>query len=295
MAAAARSKLPLEPLAWLSPRRLLTGQQGNQYYAPDTLVTLDPVAGRVVARRPLRGVISRSVRAGGRLVLLVGGARKIVPARIMVADGQGRLRAVTLRRIPAGTAVISTRMYTTRLAGPALAADPQRARVFVLGEALVAEVDLASLRVRYHELSGRTMLKLTTGFTRHARWLGDGLLAVSGSDYRATGQMQATTTLGVRLVDTRTWEVQQVDARATQFAVSGDVLLTAGGPGVRGYSLDGNLRYQVLGDAVVPWVQAAGGYAYLARGESVHVLDVHAGRVVATLQRQAPQLLDIGT
>jgi hypothetical protein len=39
-------------------------------------------------------------------------------------------------------------------------------------------------------------------------------------------------------------------------------------------------------------MQVAGGYAYLARDQSlVHVLDVHSGRIVATLQRPLPHLL----
>jgi hypothetical protein len=309
MGLARRSTLPLEPLGWLTPRRLLTGDQSNQNYAPDTLVTFDPVAGRVVARRALRGAIARNARVGERLVLLVSATRRIAPARIVAVDPQGRPRTVTLRRIPAGTAVTSTNPYNSRIAYPALAADPQGSRVFVLGDApLVAEVDLASLRVRYHELSGRTALKLTSGFTRHVRWLGNGLLAVSGADYRtftdaAGREQQVTTPSGVRLIDTRTWRVDMVDARASQFAVSRDSILVSGtqwssvtqtrtGMGVSAYTLEGKLRFHVLDDALVPWVQVADGYAYVTLDQDlVHILDVHSGQFVATVRRPLPHLL----
>jgi hypothetical protein len=308
MSLVGRRGLPLEPLAWLAPRRLLAGEQSNQYNAPDTLVTFDPVARRVIVRRALRGAIVRTARAGERLVLLVGATRRIRPARIVVADQQGRLRTVTLRRIAAGSAV-TLGPHRSRIAYPALAADTQHGRVFVVGAApLVAEVDLASLRVRYHALSGRAALKLTSGFARHARWLGNGLLAVSGIDHRtfidaAGREQQVSTPWGLRLIDTRTWGVELVDARASQFAVSPDSLLVSGtqwssaaqtrtGMGVSAYTLDGKLRFHVLGDALVPWVQAVGGYAYIARDQNVvHVLDVRSGEFVATVQRPLPHLL----
>jgi len=84
-------------------------------------------------------------------------------------------------------------------AGPGVAFDPAPGRVFVVDPGgLVAEVELATLAVAYHSvgpaLSPLARAEACESRWRTARWLGDGLIAVSGFD-----RHEFTTTDGSRL------------------------------------------------------------------------------------------------
>lgn len=121
-------------------------------------------------------------------------------ARLAVADGHGRVRAVPLRAIAAGfkqPADWSDGAGEERQAG--LAVDPAGDRAFAVAAGVpVAEVDLDDLGVTYRGLSRPASLlrrlagwlvppveaKMVSGPLRSACWLGDGLLAVWGSDRR---------------------------------------------------------------------------------------------------------------
>ena len=67
----------------------------------------------------------------------------------------------------------------------------------------------------------RTLAKASSGSERSARWLGNGLLAVSGLDRDATSTKPA----GLRLVDVRDRTSRTIDPTATSFTVAGGVLL----------------------------------------------------------------------
>ena len=82
------------------------------------------------------------------------------------------------------------------------------------------------LGVSYHELSQPGSLfprlrdwldpaadaKISFGWSREADWLGDGLVALSGSDYHGL----SSTPAGLKLIDTEAWGVRPLDrARAS--------------------------------------------------------------------------------
>jgi hypothetical protein len=192
-----------QQLAWLGPRRLAV-VAGNPWDGA-TLVMADPVAGRVLSRRPLNPAGIVAARAGDRLVLLHSEIDRIGPARLSVVDDQGRIDTVQLSGVRAGFQNPPDwdrpgAYAITRDAG--LAVDPAGGRAFVVaGGPTVAEVDLASLRVTYRQLRQPVPLlrrlahwlvppaeaKVGAGSWRSACWLGGGTLAAWGSDTSITG------------------------------------------------------------------------------------------------------------
>ena len=304
----ARIGLWAEPLAWLTPRRLLAGEQTDLNYAPDRIVVIDPVRRRVVTRRRLVGSIVRIASSRDRLALLLAPTHRIGSARVSVADSSGRIRSAVLARIPAGIAV-DERSHSGRSEYPALTVDPDAGRAFVVGSApLVAEIDLRTAAVRYHQL-GVPTLKLGAGSTRSAAWLGDGVFAVAGTDARVStdqggNEQEVSTPAGLRLIDTRTWTARNADPKAAWFAVADGLVLAFGwswssetdvrpGMGVGAYTRTGELRFHVFGEDPVSAVQAASGYAYVARigSPGTAVVGLASGRVVAMLERSMPYLL----
>lgn len=201
--------------------------------------------------------------------------------------------------------------YATRERIPGLAVSPDgRRAVVVPAGGRVAEIELDSLRVSYHDLSepisllGRlrnwlepeAQAKVTEGPERYARWLGDRYVAVTGMDYHglSEGEVDASPA-GLRLIDTRDWSVRTLADEATGIIVVRDLLLAFGGPyspdaggegiGLRAYGADGKERFQVLGSELVGWVETAWPYGYVPHANDetkVDVVDLRAGRVVRT-------------
>ena len=118
----------------------------------------------------------------------------------------------------------------------------------VAADAAVAEVDLASLEVAYHQLRQPAPrcwrlahwlvppaeAKQVVGSWRGACWLGGGLLAVSGADSRVVGDTVAEQRVerrpsGLKLVDTRSWTVRPLDPAATGVSWRAGRLLSVGG------------------------------------------------------------------
>lgn len=281
-----------EPLAWLTPRRLLASEQSDLDTAPDTLLTVDPVARRIVARKALGATILRTDRTKDRLVLLLGPRGRIAFVRLAVADALGTVRQITLRRIRAGSAV-NPRTHSGRFQIPGLAADAVTGRAFVVGTRLVAEVDVRTMAVRYHALgkSLRPLKGSSSGSSRSARWLGEGLVAVGGYD-ETGGDRPLTKPAGLRVVDTLTWTTRVIDKRASWFAWADGSLLAFGtGTGLSVYAPDGRLRFHLLGDEQI-WVQAVGGYAYAARVQERGgvIIDLRSG-AIRPVPRSIPVLL----
>jgi hypothetical protein len=282
-----------EPLAWLTPRRLLAAEQANLDTGPNTLLVVDPVAGRVVARRALGATIFRTERTTDRLVLLLGTSGRIGRARVAAADARGRVRKVTLGRIQAGC-VGDPRTHSVRCKSPGLAVDSVARRAFVVGARLVAVIDVRTMAVRYQDVGAAVADLSLPSSARFARWLGDGLLAVAGSD-STPGDRPTIRPAGLRVIDTQTWTALVIDEGATYFAVANGSVLAFGigrGIGLRAYALDGRLRFHVLGDEPISWVQAGGGYAYVYRGQehNVAIVDLDSGTIRESA-RSLPTLL----
>ena len=316
---------PVGPLAWLDDRLLAVVEDGR----PGDLVValVDPFRGSVDESGRVHGPtwVQQSASSDRHLVLLLGRPTQGVfrPTELAVADSEGRVRTVTLARISSGLVEDEP---VSRSVDPALAVDEDGERAFVVGAgALVAELDLETMEVRYHELSrpvsllGRLLDWLepqaiakgpTEGVTRKAFWLENDLLAVTGSDtdvsVGADDEVEESIVpAGLSLIDTKQWSVRLVDERVGEIALADDALLAwtfaeefvprrlrEGGLTV--YELDGRERMRLFeGDSI--WdLQAAGRLAYVGVGHwsALHVVDLATGKVVARLKREAwPQVL----
>jgi hypothetical protein len=298
---------------WLRPDRLLAtvslGRQGE-------LMVVDPVARRVVrhVELPAPGIWASGRTRDALVLLLVAGEGTIGPARLAVVDAEGTVRSVGIDRILAGSVVDeASEQPHSRIVSPGLALDPSGGRAFVVpATGPVAEVDLATLEVSYHELDlpsplGRFLRWLqpsaqakgpAEGPMRQAQWLGNGLIAVSGADHSfvrgADGAVQDTSTpAGLRLVDTRTWKTRMLDPDATGFVLGPSILVARDGPrssrpGFRAFGFDGSERWR-LPAAPDRYLVPAGpvGYVYLS-GTKAEVVDLPTGKVLRTIVRKGP-------
>jgi hypothetical protein len=317
---------PQDPV-WLAPRRLAV-VAGNSDGA--TLMLADPVAGRLLSRRRLAPAGIIAAGAGDRLVLLHTPVEQIGPAHLSVVDDRGRMRTVQLAGVRAGFQNPPDwdkpgAHGITREA--ALAVDPAGGRAFVVAAgAMVAEVDLGSLRVTYRRLRQPASLlrrlahwlvppaeaKQVAGAWRSACWLGDDTLAVWGGDSDITGDTPATQRMdqrpsGVKLIDTRTWTVRPLDPAATIASWQAGRLLAYGGTwddeaqrqrgvGVTLYGPGDRRPRHLLGSRAVDDAQLNGEllYASVDNGGEVSgrvVVSLRTGRVVSSSDQPLPNLL----
>lgn len=311
-------------LAWLAPRRLLAVVQSGGH-----VVAVDPVARRVVRRESLPAGPWAAGRTRDELVLLLGNHGSFAAARLAVVDADARIRIATVDRITAGTIEEGEGSeYRSRAIQPGLAVDPEGRRAFLVPHAgPVAEIDLRTLAVSYHELDRPSLLgrllrwltpaaqaKVLKGPIRNARWLGDGMIAVSGVDYsvsaNAGGQpLMTAAPVGLSLVDTRSWTTRALDDEASGFAVGVGLVVAQGGrwdsgqergygPGLRAFDLDGRERWRHRPGELL-WMDPAGPLGYIQfRDLRTEVVDLVSGSVLATVRWDAgnptiqqPQLL----
>jgi hypothetical protein len=281
------------------------------------------------------------------LVVLLQPHDRIGTVEVVRIDQRGAFGLVRLDRVTAGfRRAPKGGDVGSRQNVPGLAVDAGRGRAYVVAAGSpVAEVDLTGARpaVGYHSLTvpGRApsvlgMLrralvpvapaaeaKLQSGPQRQALWLGDGRLAVWGTDSDFTGTDDSATggsrPSGLQIIDTRDWSVRTLDPRAGQAARAGDRLVTAGvttrmtDGGDTATSGDG-LRIRTSGPRhrtvhlyagrPIQWLQAYGRYAYAdltnpnssAAGPSGYaVIDTRTGRVLGEHHgRTLPDLLLVG-
>jgi hypothetical protein len=292
-------------LAWPAGGRLLAVQErpgGRQ-----RLLALDIGTRKVVARTALGGSVTKVVKTARGLTLLVAPAGAIGPARIAVADRRGSVRFVRLGRILAGSRLRPAPGHLVDARQPGLAVDPAARRAFVVGDALVADVDLRRLSVSYHSLERKPSLlarlrswlepsasaKLVSGYDRQASWLGNDNLVVTGSDTEQGRYRPA----GLLTVDTRSWSVRTLHRGGTSFRITGDVVLAWGGTwdaaagrtigsGLAAYDREGRERFHLF-DGQQVWVGAVyAGRAYVGvSGErDLRVVDLASGAEVGTRQ-----------
>ena len=284
--------------AWLAPRRIVGVEETG-------LFAIDPVARRLVRSEPLDQYPVGVGRTKDALVMLLAPRDEIGAARLALVDAEGLMRSVVLDRIVTGS-----RHPTEADAPPGeswrpgLAVDVAGDRAFVVGSgAPIAEVDLASLAVRYHDtaqpasLLGRLRDWLepraqakgpVAGGWRTARRLGRGLLAFSGEDGRVTGPGTVEmTAAGVTLVDTTSWRVRKLVDRANGFVVAADTLLATlhdpfdDGPGIglRGFTRDGSSRFHLFGEQQVGLVGSLDDRVFADAIGGTRVVEARSGRV----------------
>lgn len=296
-AIAKRPGWTVSPISWASDRRLLVLEWSDRLGS--RLTVADPVSRRVLARIAVDGYSTWARTAGG--VVGVGRLDEgIGPASLLVVDRDGGTRTVAVERIPAGGELSGTEEEPDyRTASPALAVDLNAARAYVVGPStLVADVDLDTLAISYRDVRRPAAIaKVVTGWHRQAVALGEGRLAVAGSDYDRLRRDPA----GLQLVDVEAGTTRWLEGRASFTLVASGRLLVAGdastgngdwtGMGVAAYTLDGDKLWHALDGAPVGWLQTAGGYAYVVGPESypqaVRVIDLTDGRV-RTVRGQLP-------
>ena len=248
---------------WAGPRRVLAvvvtpGCCG----AGDTIVAgVDTGRRRVVWRRALGGSLQAGERWRHGLLLVLGPrSRSVGPSRLVWVGPRGGIRSTSLPEIRSGNAPDGS---VTQSWNPGLAVDRSGARAFIVqADAPLAEVDLRTFAVRSHPLERTARAAdAVVGPTRHALWLGRGLLAVTGFDSHPSGDDPA----GLTLVDTRSWRARTIDRRTTDAAlVSGTLLASSfldrrgSGSGLTGYSIRGTQRYHRFGSDPIWGVQPIG-------------------------------------
>ena len=305
---------PEEPavtsLAWPTERRILALVEWGAW--SHALVVIDPFERRIVSREAIEGTLVALARTHDGLALLLAPIGRIGPSRLLLVDSAGEQRSIALADVPAGLETIDPQRSVQRLAIPALAVDPAGARALVVPAAgPVAEVDLASGRVDYHEVHESVSLlgrlrnwlepaaeaKTAEGPERQAVWVGEHLVAVSGQDTHQTAKGdEQTTPAGLALIDVRRWTKRILDEHASQFSFSAGTLLAYGttwtdatherGMGLTGYGLDGHERFHLFENEPIYFLETAGPYAYVWRGaQSPVVVDLRSGKVSGELDR----------
>jgi hypothetical protein len=314
-------------LAWLTPRRVVGIDRIGVF-------VVDPVARRLVKSRRLEGTFLASGRTSSALVVLLGPpgtalpistvwdwGSTIGPARLVTISADGRVHTVQLDRIRSGAEISGTGWARDRSI-PGFALDRAGGRAFVVGgDGVVAEVDLRTLRVTYHEpregtsLLGRVLSWLQPaaaakgpmpGATRVAAWLGNGVVAVSGADVQVATRPNdadvSTTPYGLRLIDTRNWTTRVVEPRATGLTLGSGVLLAyaasydeqfrpTGGIGLSAYTPNGTRRFHALGDTPLFWAEIVGAKVYVAPEGDILGIDLASGKVVQQLRGPLPQII----
>lgn len=285
-----------------------------------SFVTIDPAAKRVVTRTAIDGSLLQLARSADGLVLLTGELNEIVPAHVVVIGADGGVRTVELDRILAGTHFDQQSQEpigTTNM--PALAVDPRSGVAYVVDPSgLVASVQLGDLSVDYHQLGGASLLarlagwltppaqaKSVNGAALNAQWLGNGLIAVAGSDGIVTPQVEIDRPTGLRIVDTRDWSSRMLDPSANTVWVGQGILLATGSTarygntnhvhreGLAAYGPDGSLRWRLTG--VVPYVvDMYGSRAVLAGPHGYPLVDLATGHVIRKLPMSAVGVLLLG-
>lgn len=306
--------------AWLGPDRLVAVVS---YEEKTKVVLVDGLDRRVLSSRELPGRFEKLGRGGDTAAVLLSPWRGIGPATLAVVDRSGTVRTADVARIEIGTEPFDhDRLGVIRSASAGLAVDPASGRAFIVGAVpLLAEIDLATLSVRYHDLARPVSLLgrlrdwlepaaeakgAPDGPRRSARWLGAGILAVWGYDDHGSivgNEIRTTQTpAGLSLVDTRNWSVRSVDPRASHAFPTGSGLLTSSalwdgqarkvrGAGLSLYDNAGNRRFHLFGERSVPYAVVVGQralVAFLTSTASYAVVDLATGRVLRTEKRVAP-------
>ena len=274
-------------LAWVAPQRVLVVVAGRCCPQPLRALVIDPERGILRSRPIARGGVLDAARSRRGLVLLLGRQGRIGPARLAVIGPEGGVRSVELPGVRAGSRQLRPRLSEYR--SPGLAVDRAGGRAFVVGAspAVVAQVDLGTLRVAYHRPVERRLADggNAIGVARRALWL-DGTLAVTGHDDRIENRSQVTEPAGLSLVDTRDWISRPLDPDV-RFAARADGLLVGWGSeaaALVAFGRDGRERLRILRTPAGGGLQLAWPFAYRGadggyRPHRADVVDLRTGRV----------------
>jgi hypothetical protein len=283
-----------DQLDWVAPGRLLA-LVGSCCEPSQFLAVIDTVRGRIVRQHAVPGPVWRSASAPPGLVLVLGPGG-LGPARLALVRSDGSMRVVPLAQTRVGARALRGD-FRSEVRLPGLALDAEAGRAFVVGaDEPVAEIDLRTLRVRYHRLATTRAVqahaKAAVGPERSATWF-DGALAVSGWNARGTrldGRDLRFDPAGVHLIDTRTWKRRTIASQGRIYAVSGDAVVVPLASRIVVFGAEGRARFSVPGSFTS--VQAAGGRAYAGREYGgVVVIDLATGTATPAAVAEPPTLL----
>lgn len=288
-----------------------------QIYVPfrTEVVTLDGSGKKVLERQTFPGQLLRIARTrGGVVVLLTPGGydQTLGPARLLIVEPNGRAHVVVVPGIDAGYQQPSNNRGPVLQREPGLTVDFVGRRAFVIADdGQIAEVVLRTGAVSSHAVTRRVSFlgrlrawlepvaeaKLPReGSTRIARWLGSGMIAVSGGEYAAVeGARRALsrfTPAGLEVIDTRNWSARKLGARTDSFWHVGGLLLAAATIS-RGYELDvparptgliaygagGRERFRLYPGQRVRVVYANRWRAFVSNERGIDVIDLRSGRI----------------
>jgi hypothetical protein len=289
----------VDAVTWVAPARLLAVVRGENRVS---FVLVDAQKLSVLRTVSVSGAQYDVELTAGGLAVLLGPRAGIGPARIAVAGADGSVRTAALPGISVGSRRIGAGADPrVRSVIPGFAADPAGtiAVAVTAGNRAVA-VNLRTLAVASHDLVERRVQRVQKsieGPQRYARWVGGGYIAISGSDWsRGPGDKVSAQAAGVRLLDTRTWTTQMLDADASSFSFATGVVIAYGGSwgngkstyaGVHAYGLDGALRWSLY-DRQDAYAPVLGQWAYVERHVGanrplvIDVVDPSSGAVVNT-------------
>ena len=314
-----RTRARGSPAAVIWPRRdrlwIVLAASGCCAVGTTTVVTVNPVAKRVLARRRLAGGLARVAASPNGPVLLLAPSAIIGPARLATVDAGGAVEQVPLDGVSAGLMPTELAPSVERERTPALAVDSDGRRAYVVASRpYIVEVDLRRRRVSGHRLVAPASLadrlrelvepsaeaSARVGPVRDAAWIGAGRIALSGYDGDAVrrpdgGVEGERRPAGLHVIDTRDWSIRTLDERASTFVAAAGLLLTSGpeGRGLAAYSPDGGERFHMLDGRHVEIVASAGSFAYVRTPPEpeLQVVDLAHGRVIGTSAPERATLL----
>ena len=272
---------------WAAPERLVAVTGGGT----PAIVVVDTLARRVLSRRELDGELWNAVAGGRRVLGILAPEGRIGPARLAIVEADGSIRRIALPGVTAGFAPAPSPEGIGKQASPGLAVNAAGSRAAVVGLEVLLSINLETLEIeRARTRSLSRVGKRIEGWSRHAVSLGGDRVAVVGRTYGSKGNQPNSTTTGLRLQRLGSTASRVLDATAAGVTRSGDTLLAFGGTALRGYDLDGTLRFELLRGRETGYVQTAGRWAYVGGGNSTRftVVDVRAGRVVGTAGTPKP-------
>jgi hypothetical protein len=273
---------------------------------------VDPIGLQVAQRHRLQRAILAVEDGIGGIVLVTAPRASVGPVELAVVGGKG-MSSVPVPGVVGGSEMESgSDGFRARQVTPGLAIDRAGRRAFIVTAGdRVAEVSLSNLAVEYHSLLEPVSLlgrlrnwlepsaeaKLIEGPQRKAAWIGDGVIAVTGADYRtvtdANGEPDVhVRAAGLKLIDTQNWSVRVIDEETSDFSVLDSTLLafgdtswgdpTAKGIGLAGYDFAGRELFHLLPGRQVGWVETSGDLAYIVVDERRRiVVDALSGRMLA--------------
>ena len=273
-------------IAWPKADRLLAFVQSC--CSKSAVLTIDPEAGRVLARSPLHGEVRDAEPTPDGAALLVAPANAIGPARLALVDADGAVRRVTVARVQVGFKPKPS-IARARQVVPGLAVDGVGRRIFLVqAHGPTAEIGLQDLSVSYHAIRASTRRlaaaqKEFRGPWRSASYLGGGMLAVSGFDGVRSGDSFSFVPAGLMVIDTRDWTVRTIDKVSTGFTFAPPLLLVLNYGRFVAYSVQGQKRFQIDVDQPLGYSTTVGSHAYVwLKDNSIAVIDLDSAAIVNT-------------